>query len=180
VKPGPIQELRDRIAEANLWEKEVEFKRDAFIKLPNTADTHLYYLEDGCVRVFFTEDDKERILYFGCKQSLLSDIDSFFSEAPSPLCIKTIRSTRVKMISKSRLLAFIESDPQLTALWQTALSLLLVFQLDRSKMLLTHSLTARYELLLKTQPILFQEVPHRYIARYLGMSPETLSRLQKS
>ena len=52
-------------------------------------------------------------------------------------------------------------------------------RVDREKNLLLDSPTARYKHALETHPVLFQEIPHRYIASYLRMTPETLSRIQK-
>ena len=62
-----IQILKDKLSEANLWENKLQFKREAYIKRANTIDTHLYFLETGCVRVYFTEDAYEHTLYFGYK-----------------------------------------------------------------------------------------------------------------
>lgn len=174
-----VQILKDTIAKANLWEFEVTYKRDSYIKEADTVDTHLYFLEEGSARVYITEEDKEHILYFGYKGSLLSAIDSFLTDASSQLSIKTIKKTRVKVISKKRFLQFIEKEKETLTLWQLVLSQLLLMRVDREKNLLLDSPTARYKHALETHPVLFQEIPHRYIASYLRMTPETLSRIQK-
>lgn len=64
--------------------------------------------------------------------------------------------------------------------WVNVLQTLSLQQLDREIDLLTTSPKARYERVLERSPRLFQEIPHRYIANYLRMTPETLSRLKKS
>lgn len=175
-----VQILKEKIATAQLWEYELEFKRDTFIKEADTLDTNLYFLEKGSARVYFTEEIKEHILYFGYSGSLLSAIDSFLDDTTSKLCIKTIKKTKVKVISQKRFLHFIEQEKDTLALWQQVLSQLLVKQMNREKNLLLDSPVARYHQLLETHPRLFQEIPHRYIASYLRMTPETLSRIQKS
>lgn len=172
--------LKNTIAEADLWEYELDFKRDTYIKEADTIDTHLYFLEEGSVRVYFTEDDKEHIVYFGYKGSLISAIDSFLTGTASTLCIKTIKKTKVKVIAKNQFLDFIQEKKDRLTLWQEVLSQLLLMQVDREKSLLLNSPFARYQQALETHPTLFQEIPHRYIASYLRMSPETLSRIQKS
>jgi hypothetical protein len=55
---------------------------------------------------------------------------------------------------------------------------LVLQQLEREKDLLINAPAERYERVLKRSPKLFQEVPNKYIANYLRMSPETLSRLK--
>lgn len=174
-----VQILKDKIANANLWESERELKRDSFIKESGTIDTNLYFLEEGSARVYFTEDDKEHIVYFGYKHSLLSAIDSFLTSTASKLCIKTIKKTKVRVISKTQFLQFIQKEKETMELWQQVLSQLLLLQIDREKNLLLNSPIARYQQTLEVHPTLFQEIPHKYIASYLRMTPETLSRIQK-
>jgi lipocalin len=53
-------------------------------------------------------------------------------------------------------------------------------QIEREKDILTASPRERYLRVLKRSPQLFQEIPDKYIANYLRMSPETLSRMKKS
>jgi len=53
-------------------------------------------------------------------------------------------------------------------------------QLEREKDILTSSPLERYKRVLKRSPQLFQEIPNKYIADYLRMTPETLSRIKKS
>ena len=65
-------------------------------------------------------------------------------------------------------------------LWIAILENLVQQQMDREKDLLIDSPLERYNRVLKRSPKLFQEIPHKYIANYLRMSPETLSRLKKS
>ena len=65
-------------------------------------------------------------------------------------------------------------------LWKKLLEAFVIQQMERETDLLTTSPEARYQRILKRSPQVFQEIPHKYIASYLRMSPETLSRLKKS
>lgn len=64
--------------------------------------------------------------------------------------------------------------------WMKILENLLLQQIEREIDILTNSPKERYLRVLKRSPLLFQEIPHKHIANYLRMSPETLSRLKKS
>ena len=75
---------------------------------------------------------------------------------------------------------FINSSSTFQKLWIHILNQLVLQCIDREKDLLTSSPESRYQRVLKRSPQLFQMVPHKYIASYLRMSPETLSRLKKS
>ncbi len=74
---------------------------------------------------------------------------------------------------------FIRSDPERFDLWLTILEQLVYQQIERERDLLTASPADRYHRVLERSPQLFQEVPNKYIAAYLRMTPETLSRLKK-
>ena len=118
--------------------------------------------------------------YFGYKNSFISAIDSFLTKKTSELCIQVIKKTRVKIISQYTFLHFIQKEKETLTLWQQVLSEILLRQIEREKDLLISSPFHRYQRVLKRHPLLFQEIPHKYIASYLRMTPETLSRMQKS
>ena len=65
-------------------------------------------------------------------------------------------------------------------MWTSMLEELVLQQIEREKDILTNSPKERYNRVLKRSPQLFQEIPNKYIANYLRMTPETLSRLKKS
>ena len=90
-----------------------------------------------------------------------------------------MKKTAVKVISKKQVDAFLEDDAN-RQFWINTLENLVLQQMEREVDILTTSPKDRYQRVLKRSPQLFQEVPNRYIANYLRMSPETLSRLKKS
>lgn len=175
-----LETLKDKLSKAKLWDSEVEFRRWEYIKSENSVDTNLYFVEKGCVRVFFSEDAHEHSLYFGHKGSLLSALDSFLSNRSSDITIQCINKTKVKVISKTTFESFLQKDQSATNLWQNILIELTHWHFEREKDLLIHSPILRYERVLKRQPLLFQNIPHKYIASYLRMSPETFSRILNS
>ncbi|CAM1344289.1 Crp/Fnr family transcriptional regulator [Tenacibaculum amylolyticum] len=175
-----IQNLKQNLSKAAIWDKELQLHRWDEIKRANTIDTNLYFIEEGCVRVYFTENTYEHSLYFGYEGSLISALDSFFSEKPSSLIIQCLQKTRVKVISKTTFYEYIKNYEIAETLWQKALGDLSVWHLEREKDLLIKSPKLRYQRVLERQPLLLQNVPHKYIASYLNISPETFSRIQNS
>ena len=75
---------------------------------------------------------------------------------------------------------FMQSSPENSTTWQLMLEQLVLQQMERERDILTVSPLERYKRVLKRSPQLFQEIPHKYIASYLRMTPETLSRIKKS
>jgi len=161
------------------WEKK-EFRRNDFLKLSGSADTQIYFIEKGSVRIFMTDENEERIIRFGYTGNIITSMDSFLSGKPSHLCIQAIRKTTVKTASKKDFFEFIQKNEDNLHFWINILEDLVLQQLEREKDLLISSPGERFERVLKRSPKLFQEIPNKYIANYLRMSPETLSRLKKS
>ncbi|NIF06267.1 Crp/Fnr family transcriptional regulator [Chryseobacterium sp. Tr-659] len=161
------------------WEKK-EFRRNEFLKISGSTDTHIYFIEKGSVRIFMMDEKEERIIRFGYTGNIIVSLDSFLSGKPSDLYIQAIKKTTVQMASKNDFYNFIRSGEEQMEFWMKILEDLVLQQLEREKDLLINAPGERFERVLKRSPKLFQEIPNKYIANYLRMSPETLSRLKKS
>lgn len=173
------------------WQKKLEIKRGEFIKFTGTVDTNFYFILSGCLRAFLEKDGEEQIIRFGYAGDFFGALDSFIHEKSSPLGLQAMRKSTILVISKKQFLDFIEADyfgeeqSQLTApisnaeLWSELRNNFILGLMEREMDLLTSSPAQRYQRVLTRSPHLFQLVPAKYIANYLRMSPETLSRLRK-
>lgn len=161
------------------WEKK-EFRRNEFLKISGSTDTDIYFVEKGSVRLFMIDENEERIIRFGYTGNIIVSLDSFLSGKPSDFYIQAIKKSSIKIASKKDFYEFIQSDEENLKFWNSILEDLVLQQIEREKDLLISSPRERFERVLKRSPKLFQEVPNKYIANYLRMSPETLSRLKKS
>ena len=177
MKPADIIEL---IETNHLIENVITIERNGFLKTAGSIDTNIYFIEEGSLRVFITDEKEERTIRFGYQNNILVSLDSFLTEKPSEFVIQAIKKTRVKVIPKKGFIEFIDQDENNLKLWVKILEDLVVQQIEREKDLLIASPKERFERVLKRSPILFQEIPNRHIANYLRMTPETLSRLKKS
>ncbi|WP_291114247.1 Crp/Fnr family transcriptional regulator [Flavobacterium sp. UBA6135] len=162
-----------------LSEKTVTLERNEFLKVKGSIDTNVYYVENGSLRIFILDDFEEQTIRFGYKNNLIASLDSFLTGKPSDFFIQAIKKTVVQIITKKQMDQFLKENDNAT-LWIQILQNLVVQQMEREVDLLTNSPKERYQRVLKRSPQLFQEIPSRYIANYLRMSAETLSRLKKS
>lgn len=162
-----------------LSEKTITIDRNEFLKVKGSIDTNVYCVESGSLRIFVLDDYQEQIIRFGYKGNLIVALDSFLTGKPSDLYIQAIKRSVIKIVTKSQITRFIETDNN-RMVWVNILENLVLQQMEREIDILTNSPKERYERVLKRSPQLFQEIPNRHIANYLRMSPETLSRLKKS
>ena len=175
-----IKNLYERIEAQDLWEKNLSLSRNEYLKVSGTTDTKLYFILSGSLKIFFINDYQEHIIRFGYQSNFITCLDCFITEEPSELYIQAIKKTELKVISKSTYMDFINQSSEHKELWDMILGHLIVQQMEREKDILITSPKERYQRVLARSPQLFQEVPNKYVASYLRMSPETLSRLQKS
>lgn len=160
-----------------LSEKKITLERNEFLKVKGSIDTNIYFIEKGSLKIYVLDDYEEQIIRLAYTNNLVVSLDSFLTNRPSDFYIQAIKKTELKVISKRQIEEFLENNAN-KKLWTKILEDLVLQQLEREIDILTNSPKERYKRVLKRSPQLFQEIPNRYIANYLRMSPETLSRLK--
>lgn len=177
---NPILNLISKINNENLWDREIQLERNEYLKVKGSIDTNIYLVVSGSLRIFLVDEYEEQTIRFGYKDNLIVSLDSFLNELPSEFYIQALKKTKVKSITKKKYKAFIESSIENKSIWLAILENFVLQQLERERDILTSSPIERYNRVLKRSPQLFQEIPNKYIASYLRMTPETLSRIKKS
>ncbi len=177
---NPVLQMLNAVEEAKLWRGTRSLKRGQFLKSGGSIDRNIYLLTEGALRAYLITEKEEQTIRFGYADDILVALDSYISGAPSDLYIQALKPTHLQYLHREDLMRLLKLDPALMELWHNILEALILQQFEREYDLLTYSPSERYARVLKRSPRLFQEVPHKYIASYLRMTPETLSRLQKS
>lgn len=175
-----ITQLYNKIESADLWEDYPALSRNEHLKVRGSIDTKLYFVKSGSLRVYVVDEFEEHTIRFGYQGSFITALDSFITGQPSDFYIQALKKTELKMITKTAYTSFMQSDPENLLLWHKILEQLVYQQMERERDILTSSPVERYKRVLKRSPQLFQEIPHKYIASYLRMTPETLSRIKKA
>ena len=177
---NPLQQLTASIHEADLWEQSIELKRNEYLAVKGSTDSNLYYVESGTLRIYVVDEEEEHCIRFGYQANFFAMLDTFITGQPTDFYVQAIKKTTLKRISKRRYLRFIQQSEANQHLWNRLLEMLVYQQMERERDLLTASPVDRYKRVLARSPQLFQEIPNKYIASYLRMTPETLSRVKKS
>lgn len=154
------------------------FNKKEYLSVEGSVKNDLYYILDGAVRAIYVSEDEEFTIRFGYKGSVIASLDSFFSQQPSQFYIQALRKTEALAIPRKDYFEFVHSSPEVLALHAQQIEGIVISMLDREIDLLTSSPMERYQRLIQRSPQVFQEIPMKYIAGYLRMSPETLSRLR--
>jgi CRP-like cAMP-binding protein len=138
------------------------------------------YVNKGCIREYFIDrKGAELTLEFAVEDWWVSDITSFESQSPSNMYIETLEDCELLVLtrdSKERLLARI---PKLERMFRLMIQRHLTVVQNRLFRTVSYSAMDKYREFIKRYPTISQRVPQHYIASYLGISPEFLSRLRK-
>ena len=175
-----LEVLIKKVDKAQLWSKSITLSRKEYLTVKGTIDTNLYYIVSGSIRIYFEDEYEAQILRLGYAGNFIGALDSFMSSQPTSINIQALKKSEIKVLSKTDFDKYLENDSANLLLWKQVLELLVYQQMEREIDLLTYSPQKRYERVLQRSPQLFQEIPSKYIASYLRMSPETLSRLKKN
>lgn len=177
---NPLTTLTTEIERLGLWERTKTLKRNEFLKHGVGIDTNLYFVESGTLRIFVIDQEEELTIRFGYRGNIIAALDSYISEKPSDLYIQALKETNLKVISKQSFMKLVQGNEEFQKTWYQLLEQFVYQQMERERDILISSPVERYKRVLKRSPQLFQEIPHKYIASYLRMTPETLSRIKKS
>ncbi|OYU95367.1 MAG: hypothetical protein CFE21_09460 [Bacteroidetes bacterium B1(2017)] len=181
------EEIRKRIAIGEgefekfleLWEFK-KYARNELILESNEIPKFSIFVLRGCLRQFLVnEKGEESIVYFAEEKHFIGDLAALRSKTKSIYTFQAIEECDLLTISADNWeQAFIKfpwwAEAHLKGYQNWVIQL-------QQQMVDLQSLTGetRYLNLLKAKPNLFQRVPQHYIASYLGISPETLSRIRK-
>ncbi|WP_199140048.1 Crp/Fnr family transcriptional regulator [Pedobacter sp. ASV12] len=144
------------------------------------TEKNLYFIVSGAVRIFLPSAHEEHTIRLGYEGSIINSLASFLTGQPSEFYVEAIRKTVVNVISKEQVIEISQASTASLKAYNNLLETVITQQMEREVDLLTASPTERLQRVLKRSPHLFQQVPLKYIASYLRMSPETLSRIRNS
>lgn len=159
------------------WEDEITLKRNDMLVAPGQMATNLYLVKKGSLRVFIEDEIEEHTIRFGYQKSIITALDCFLTDLPTSFYIQALKKCTLKVISKRKYFDLMNASEANKELWEQLLQSFVYQQIEREIDLITYSPQKRFERVLKRSPQVFQEIPHKYIASYLRMSPETLSRV---
>lgn len=164
----------------NLERKSITLSRGDMLLRAGEVERAIYYIVSGAIHAFYVSDKAEHSIRFGYKNSLITSIPSFYDQRPSEVYLQAIRKTEVIAITRDSFMRLKDQDERLRQLYARSLELLAGQQMEREIDLLTASPSERVQRVLDRSPAVFQEIPSKYIASYLRMTPETLSRILNS
>ena len=138
------------------------------------------FVASGCLRTYTIDDKgKEHILQFSVENWWTGDLNSYVTSTPTIYNIDALEGSEVLLFSDIALQKVMTYVPAMAEHYQSGLQKSASAKNQRIVSALSATAEERYDSFLKTYPTIAQRVPQHMIASYLGISPETLSRIRK-
>ncbi|PHR19422.1 MAG: cyclic nucleotide-binding protein [Fluviicola sp.] len=153
--------------------------KTSIIREGNVAN-NLYFIESGLLRTYHLNDGKEITTYFACDKQFISSFSSFISRTASFETLEAIEDSIVYELPHHVLAKLYTESRKFEKLGRILAERNYLCVLDRTYTMQTKTAKQKYLDFLKTyDKKIVQRVPQHQIASFLGIAPESLSRVRK-
>lgn len=173
-----LSEADKTLLAATIHSKKI--KRKQFLLEAGDVSKYTYFVLSGCLRTYYTDKNgEEHVISFSIEDWWAGDIASFNNGEPSIFSIDALEDTEVLYTDRAGMNMLYEKIPQLEKYFRIIFQNALAAQFQRITN--TNSFTAeeRYVAFQKKYPQFDRRIPQKYLASYLGITPEFLSKLKK-
>ena len=155
-------------------------EKNTYLEKQGNITKYLYFTSSGFLQLYMEKDDEIITTQINCPTRLITTFQSFNSQQPSLENLKAITDACVLKITKNDFVDLFYKDDR----WSNTARLIYekgqVYNEQRAKNLISMSAEERYSDLLKHRPEIVQNVPVKIIASFLGMRPQSLSRIKRA
>lgn len=156
-----------------------EFSKGSILLKTEEISQSFYFNLKGCVRLYYEIEGEEKTAFFYTENQFISSYESFTRQLPSRhslQCIEDCQLVEIGLEAAAKLLAF---SPKFEALARIMMEEELIIYQEIISSFITLKPEERYLKLSEESPALFQRIPQYHLASYLGITPESLSRIKK-
>lgn len=155
------------------------FKKGDYIIREGEVENYLSAVAVGCVRHFIVKGKEEISYEFVFENELSSSYASFLSRKPSRFYIEAIEDVSLVSIHHDSLQALYRDSALGEKIGRLTTENYYIYREERELMLLTLTAEELYLDLISNYPVYVNRIPQKYLASYLNLKPESLSRIKK-
>lgn len=160
--------------------KKWSIPKDHLLLREQTISDYIYFIKKGAVRIFYFKNNKEITEWLAMDEQFFLSITSFFERKPSHLIMQTLEPSEIYGIHYNDLLRLADQHHEIERLLRKMVTASLILSQQRMVAIQFETAQQRYKRLLENNPEIIQRVPLSYIASFLGVTLETLSRIRSS
>lgn len=155
------------------------FKKGSHLLQSGEVSDCFFFNLQGCIRLYYLVNGDDKTAYFYTENQFISSYESYVKQTPSIQCFQAIEDSYVLQITAEVAEALLQMTPKFEILARMAMEEEMIHYQRLIASFITQNPTERYLNLLQNKADLFQRIPQHYIASYLGITPESLSRIKK-
>lgn len=159
--------------------EEVSFSNGSLLVHAGRICTAIYFIASGIVRVYTVHQDKEVCLDFAFSGQFSTAYASYISQTPSVVSIQAITPVNGFSFHYAGLQELYNKHHAIERTGRLLAEFQYFRKYQRELSLLQYTARERYLQLMEQQPQMIQQIPVKYLASYLGIEPESLSRIRK-
>lgn len=143
-------------------------------------DKIFLFIKEGIFRLWFIANGKERTIGFGCAGDPFTSIATYWTGKPSLFSFEALTDAEIYFMTHHDIKRLITTDKEF-ADWMLAFLFEQLNALYAKEVIFgTYNATKRFEAFILNRPEIYKSVPAKYLAQYLNIAPETLSRIQST
>jgi len=152
-------------------------KGQLLVKSGERCDS-IYFVKKGVLRGFIEENNKEITTWLTMENEIVAAIGSFLLQVPTPENMQAVEDCELMGIKFANLDRLYLQHPSFNIVGRKITELYYVYAENRAYITRLHDAQKKYELFLQFYPHFINRIPLKYIASFLGMTIETLSRVR--
>ena len=153
-------------------------KNSTLIKI-GVVENYLSFISEGIVRFYIPQEESDLTFGFLFENQFVTAYDSFITRTPSQYQIETLTNTTLWRISFKDLQDVYRKTESGNFIGRRMAENMFLIKSKRELSLLSKSAEERYLDLFLERPKLLKQIPLKYIASYIGVTPQALSRIRK-
>lgn len=155
------------------------FKKSDILLREGQVSRDSYFVIEGCIRKYYIIDGEERTTEFYVEDESVASLQSYQNKTPANHYFECVEDCRLAVLNYEKEQELFKRVPKYEALCRMSMENDFGEQQEALAKFITSSPEERYKNLLETRPDLLQRVPQYHLASYLGVKPESLSRIRK-
>jgi CRP-like cAMP-binding protein len=161
--------------------EEVSFKKKSFLTKRGEVEKYAYFILEGAVKYeAVTEEGKEICVDLGFQGNLVSSFAACLSQMPSIIAIQAVTNIKAFRLYYPPILELLETSKNAERFHRLIAEQLYIRETRRTYTLISKTAEERYLHLLENQPDALRLIPIKDLASYLGIHPDSLSRIRNS
>lgn len=157
-----------------------KLRKKQYLLQEDDACKHIAFVEKGALRAYTVSDKgTEHIIQFALEGWTISDLYSFLTGEPATYNIDALEDAELILISKNAHEELLQKVPRYETYTRLQITGAYIAMQRRLTSIISLTLEERYTYFTSLYPDILQRVPQHMIASYMGLTPETLSRVRK-